>query len=215
MSIQLNEVPAPADLRDLILAEWRAYRAWRGDGPPESLKSTFWAADKSGVPSHDRGRAIDVVTDDWRERGYLVEFALWLAVRRAHENINVILYRRDFQPHLHVADWSGRVGKPEPSIGVNLGVKGKYRYFLFPYSDKAEEIIKAAQDIKATYVESKEVSIDWDYWRHVLGGGEAVPSAGVSGVVVNAVSFFKKWWWFLLVPAVLIPLFFLFRKRGE
>lgn len=216
-SIPLNEVPAPADLRDSVSRQWSEYRAWRDNTPPESLRSTFWASQGTGVPSHDRGRAIDLVTPDWSERSYLVEFGLWLALRLQSENVNVIFYRRDFQPHLHVADWSGRLGKPEASIAINLGVKGKYKYFLPPY-DKTEitELIKAIKEIKATYTESGEVDIDFDYWAQVLSGEAQAPWNTAGGKLQAVLAWAKQYWWAILIPIVIaVPLIWWLRRRGE
>ena len=215
-SIPLNEVPAPADLRDRISREWGEYRAFRAGAPPESLRSTNWATEKSGVPSHDRGRAIDLVTPDWSERSYLVEFGLWLGLRLQSENWNVIFYRRDFQPHLHVADWSGRLGKPEASIGVNTGVKSKYNYFLAPYAGQATELIKALRDIKATYTESNAVDVDFDYWQNVIEGNEKPPWESAGGKLQTLIAFVKQYWWAILIPIVIaIPLIWWMRRRGE
>lgn len=215
-SIPLNEVPAPENIRDLISSEWSQYRAWRGAGAPETVRATNWATPGRGAPSHARGRAIDLVTSDWSDRRYLVEFGLWLAVRRQAEQINCIFYRRDYEPHLHVADWSGRVSKPEASIGVNTGVQGKYNYFLPPYEEKANEIIKALRDVAATYKESKDVEIDWDYWVAVLQGSEKPPWDSVGGKLQAVIAFVKRRWWLLLLPIVIgVPLFVLMRRRDS
>lgn len=97
---------------------------------------------------------------------------------------------------------------------MNTGVQGKYNYFLPPYSEKAGEIIKALQDIAATYTESKDVEIDWDYWRGVLEGSEKPPWESVGGKLQAVIAFLKRRWWLLILPVVIgVPLYVWYRRR--
>jgi len=210
-SIPLNEVPKPTDLRDLISRNWAEYRTFRNGEPPEELRATSWADGENNSPSHTRGRAIDVVTPDWSQRGYLPEFALWMALRYEQQNVNVIWYRRDFQPHLHIADWSGRQGKPEASIGFNLGGAGKYTYFMPPYSKDVQGLFTQISQTLATYTENT-AQADWDFWAQVIRGERQPPWQGSSGWK----SWLKRYWWMILLPIVVaIPLYFWYRNREE
>lgn len=210
-SILLNEVPKPTDLRDLISRNWAEYRAFRNGEPPEELRATSWADDENNSPSHIRGRAIDVVTPDWSQRGYLPEFALWLALRYESQNLNVIFYGRDFQPHLHIADWSGRVSKPEASYGFNLGSAHSYKYFLPPYANDVPGLFTKISETMATYKENT-AQADWDFWAKVIRGEQAAPWEGTGGIK----NWLKRYWWMILLPIVVaIPLYIWYRNREE
>ncbi|MBS0618412.1 MAG: hypothetical protein JSR44_09500 [Spirochaetes bacterium] len=212
-SILLSEVPDPTDLRDLISREWGEYRSFRSDAPPADLRSTSWHDEGNNSPSHRSGRAIDVVTDSWADRGYLFEFGLWLALRYEKEQLNVIYYKRAPQPHLHVAFFSGRVGKAEASIGFCSDGTSKYNYYFPPYAKSAAAILSEIIDYEKTYTEN---TAQWDKakWLRILKGLESPPWQG--GFFNTIIGYLKKYWWALLIPIVIaVPLVIYFRSREE
>lgn len=147
-TVNLNEVGGRVvELRDRILKEWEQVRLRNGGRPPKDLLSTFHDAHDTGVKSHDLGRAIDVVTGSWDTRVYLFELGLRLNAK--YKDVNVIFYPRNYEPHLHVATWSGFSGGPDNSLAVSLGEKSKY--FVMKPNEKAtklpefwEKMVKAA-----------------------------------------------------------------------
>lgn len=211
MSKPLKDVPGPADLRDRIIAEWERYREWRGtDAIPAELRCTSWAGDSNASPSHRRGRALDIVTDEWPDRRYLVEFAVWLAVREP--SVNVIVYRKDYEPHLHVSDVGFGGGGSASAIAVNHGDAKRFtNYPRSVWGSKSEEIISELKKVSDTYPEGVET--DWEYWRGVLEGGNV--GEGVGGKVL---AWLKAHWYWVALPlglAVAVWLFMRFRRGGE
>lgn len=212
-SILLKDVKDPADIRDLVLSEWANYRAWRGGTPPADLRCTSSAGDPSNKsPSHSRGRALDIVTAEWPDRRYLVEFAVWMAVSGRAKGINVIAYPRNPQPHLHVADWSGFAGKSDPSISVMNSAGQATTYRADEYAGSAEVIAAALEKVQDTYEKGPET--DWAPFIGMLKG-ENVPE---SGIMEKIKIFLKKYWWAVLIPVGLLVVFLVvraIRNRGD
>jgi len=214
-SIPLNEVPSPVELRDLISRNWAEYRTFRGEKPPEGLRATSWNDKGNNSPSHVRGFAIDVVTPDWSDRGYLFEFGLWLALRYQESNLNVIFYKRVPQPHLHVALWSGRKAKPEASIGFNKDGAHDYLYMFPPYSKDLQGLFTYMSEFQATYTEN---TAQWDheFWARVIRGEVQPPWGGSDSWWAKILAWLKKNWWIAILPVVIgIPLWLYLRNKEE
>jgi len=212
-SILLKDVKAPADIRDIVLGEWANYRAWRGGLPPADLRCTSAAGDPSNKsPSHSRGRALDIVTAEWADRRYLVEFAVWMAVVGQSKGINVIAYPRNPQPHLHVADWSGFSGKSDPSISVMNSAGQATTFPAAEYAGHSAVIIEALKKVSETY--EGPVETDWEPLEALLRG-ENVPGVGILEKIKG---FLKKYWWAVLIPVGLLVIVLVVRavrNRGE
>ena len=212
-SIPVKDVPGPEHIKNFVLEEWPKYRAWRGGTPPADLRCTSWAGDKSNnSPSHSRSRALDIVTAEWPDRRYLVEFAVWLAVVGRSKGINVIAYPRHPQPHLHVADYSGFTGKSDPSISV-MDASGKATTFpAAEYAGHAAVIIEALKKVQDTYEKGPET--DWEPFEAMLKG-ENVPDEGIMQKILG---FLKKYWWAVLIPVAVLVVFMIvraIRNRNE
>lgn len=214
-TIKLEDVEKPSELRDRILAEWRQIRLRHGNKPPENLFSTFHAADNSGVKSHDLHRGIDVVTGDWNTRIWLFELGLRLQAK--HKDINVIFYPRGYEPHLHVATWSGFSNGSDNSLSLSLGVKGKYDVFkpsAFPA--RAYEFMGKLKKMAMTYppIPGDEWP-NWKFYENILKGNGSVDddlsvTDGTEPTLVGSVmAIARKYWWvgaisvFLLIGVII------------
>ncbi|MBX3724232.1 MAG: hypothetical protein KF713_20460 [Turneriella sp.] len=200
----LKNVEAPADLRDIILEEYERYKNYRGAGAPDALFSTFAAATGTGVPSHDAGKAIDIVTDGYDTRPYLFEFGIWLFVKRPE--LSVYFYSMQYEPHVHVGQVSG-FGKGS-YLAVNKGAKGKFD--IYPRAQvaaKASSIIDKLKKARETYPPG--VSVDWSTYQGMLEG--RMP-AGAS----RWKDYLRRYWWVgaLSVLALVIG-FFIWRSRNQ
>lgn len=209
MSKPLKDVAEPADLRDKILSEWSAFRSFRGEAlVPAELRATSWAGDGNTSPSHTRGRAIDVVTSDWPDRRFLVEFAIWLAVREP--TWNVITYGYKFQPHLHISDAGFGGGGSASSIAVNGGdAKSFIVWKREQWADKSADIVKALKHVSESYPKGPET--DWSFWEAVLKGEESLAMAG------GPVSWLKSHWYWIALPlglAVVVWLIMRWRRNS-
>lgn len=201
--IPLSEVPAPVDLRDTILEDYEAYKSARGAGVPDKLFSTFWAAKNTGVPSHDAGKAIDIVTDSYASRPYLFEFGAELFGKR--KDLSVYWYPQTYEPHVHVGQVSG-FGKGS-YLAISKGKAGQF--WIFPreqVSGKVDSIIDLMKKQRETYPAGVEV--DWDHVRESLTGNFESPAS-------NILQKFKKYWWVAVLPIVLVVLIFIIKKVKE
>lgn len=201
-TVNLNEVGGRvAELRDRISEEWEQVRLRNGGRPPKDLFSTFNDAHDTGVKSHDLGCAIDVVTGSWETRIYLFELGLRLNAK--YEDINVIFYPRNYEPHLHVATWSGFSGGPDNSLAVSLGQKSKY--FVMKPNEKAvkidefwEKMVKAALTYPAA-PGGPEAQPNLAFYKEVITGGKPLDAdldvnTG-DGKGSSWKELIKKYWW--------------------
>lgn len=199
----LSNVEAPAGLRDKILEEYEAYKAFRGAGAPDKLFSTFAASTGTGVPSHDAGKAIDIVTDGYDTRPYLFEFGIWLFVKRPE--LSVYFYSMAYEPHVHVGEMSG-FGKGS-FLAVNKGAKGKFDiYPRAQVAQKAAAIIDKLKAARETYPAG--VSVDWATYQAMLEG--RMP-AGTS----NWKQYLKKYWWVGLLSFIALGIGFFIYKKSQ
>ena len=199
----LKYVPAPAGLRDVILAEYDAYKAWRGAGVPDELLSTFWASSGTGVPSHDASKAIDIITDGLASRPYLFEFGVWLFSKRP--DLSVYFYPTTYEPHVHVGEVSG-FGKGS-FLAINSGAKGKFE--IYPrdkVAGDAERILAGLQKTRATYPAG--VDVRWDDVESWLTGKSAPAGSGW-------LSLLKKYWWIGGISVLLLVVVLIYKKAKE
>jgi len=207
--IPLSEIPAPRDLAQAIEEDYELYKKSRGAGVPDKLFSTFWASKGTGVPSHDAGKAIDIVTDSYATRPYLYEFGAELFGKR--KDLSVYWYPQTYEPHVHVGQVSG-FGKGS-FLAINKGKVGKFD--IFPREQvpaRIEEILALMRAQRATY--PLGVDVDWDRVREALTGQGGLGSGGMSNILDKV----KKYWWLVFIPVVLIVGFLIFKKireRGE
>ena len=209
MSQPLKDVPGPADLRDLILSEWENFREFRGaDSVPSELRCTSWAGDDNKSPSHARGRALDIVTELWPDRRYLVEFSVWLAVR--NPQLNAIVYRRTYQPHVHISDVGFGGGGAASSIGINGGDAKTFTvYKREQWPSKAADIIRDLKNVSDSYPNG--VTTDWEYWKGVLEGTEQLGGNGFFGKVKEFLK--KRWYWIVLPLGLAVVVWLIMRSR--
>ncbi len=200
----LKNVEAPAGLRDIILEEYEAYKAYRGAGAPDQLFSTFAASSGTGVPSHDAGKAIDIVTDGYDSRPYLFEFGIWLFVKRP--DLSVYFYSMQYEPHVHIGQVSG-FGKGS-YLAVNKGAKGKFDiYPRAQVAGKASDIIGKLKAARETYPAG--VNVDWPTYQAMLEGKVPVGTS-------NWKQYLKKYWWVGLLSFLALGIgFFIWRSRNQ
>lgn len=197
---QLTPDVEPRGLAGKLLEEYEAWKAYRGAGAPDKLLYTFAASSGTGVPSHDAGKAIDIVTDGYVSRPYLIEFGIWLFCKRPE--LSVYFYGTKYEPHVHVGEVSG-FGKGS-YLAVNKGLKGKFDiYPRSQVSGKAAEIIKLIQNVRKTYPAGVET--DWPVYEEMLQG--KMPSG--SG---NWKEYLRKYWWVGLISVGLLLILFVVKK---
>lgn len=196
-AIPLSDVPEPKGLRDIIQSEYEDWKAYRGAGVPDKLFSTFWASKGTGVPSHDRGEAIDIVTDGYGSRPYLIEFGVWLFIKRPE--LSVYFYSMKYEPHVHVG-LKNYLSKSPSVLAVNKGAKGQFD--VFPREEvksKAGDIIKKLQSVRATYPAG--VVTDWDALQAML-----------EGKIGGAGNWLKRYWWIGAISIFLLGAVFIIKK---
>lgn len=221
-TVNLNEVGGRVtDLRDRILKEWEQVRLRNGGRPPKDLFSTFHDASGSGVKSHDLGRAIDVVTGSWDTRVYLFELGLRLNAK--YKDINAIFYPRTYEPHLHVATWSGFSGGSDNSLAVSLGEKSKY-FVMKPQekSAKLDEFWDKMMKAFFTYPPAPggvDAQPKLAFYKKVLSGEQPldedlnVDSGQLGSNKLKDI--IKKYWWVGAISVAALVVLVIFKKiRG-
>lgn len=198
----LENVKAPAGLRDTILAAYAEFKGIVGAGAPDKLFSTFSAASGSGVPSHDAGKAIDIVSDGMASRPYLIEFGAYLFATRPE--VSVYFYPQGYQPHVHVGTVSG-FGQGE-WLAINKGAPNAFdKWKRADVAKDAGSIVTGLQKIRATYPAG--YNVDWDRVEGWLRGEAPAVAPGYK-------AFLKKYWWVGVISVgLLLGIFFIFKFR--